>query len=38
MGTDVVIAISDRATDSLNVLANTDVGWSYLAGRGVRRD
>src|SRR5208283_1219598 len=35
MGTDVVIAISDRATDSLNVLANTDAGRRYLAGRGV---
>ncbi len=35
MGTDVVIAISDRATDSLNVLANTDVGRGYLARRGV---
>ena len=35
MATDVVIAISDRATDSLNVLANTDAGRGYLAGRGV---
>ena len=35
MGTDVVIAISDRATDSLNVLANTDAGRRYLASRGV---
>ena len=35
MGTDVVIAISDRATDSMNVLANTDAGRSYLASRGV---
>ncbi|MGO9332658.1 MAG: pyridoxal-phosphate dependent enzyme [Acidimicrobiales bacterium] len=35
MRTDVVIAISDRATDSLNVLASTDVGRGYLASRGV---
>ena len=35
IGTDVVIAISDRATDSLNVLANTDAGRAYLARRGV---
>jgi hypothetical protein len=35
MGTDVVIAISDRATDSMNVLANTDAGRGYLASRGV---
>jgi hypothetical protein len=38
MGTDVVIAISDRATDSLNVLANTDAGRAYLASRGVSRE
>ena len=42
IGTDVVIAISDRATDSLNVLANTDAGRGYLdaprrAGRDDRR-
>lgn len=35
MATDVVVAISDRATDSLNVLANTDEGRGYLEGRGV---
>jgi len=35
METDVVIAVSDRATDSLNVLANTEVGRSHLASRGV---
>jgi len=35
MGTDVVVAISDRATDSLNVLANTDAGRTHLANRGV---
>jgi hypothetical protein len=29
------VAISDRATDSLNVLANTDEGRGYLEGRGV---
>jgi hypothetical protein len=35
MNTDVVAAISDRATDSLNVLANTDAGRAYLHQRGV---
>jgi cysteine synthase len=35
MNTDVVVAISDEATDSLNILANTDAGRSYLASRGV---
>ena len=35
MGTDVVVAISDKATDSMNVLANTHEGRSYLANRGV---
>jgi cysteine synthase len=35
MNTDVVAAISDRATDSLNVLANTDTGRAYLHQRGV---
>ena len=35
MATDVVVAVSDRATDSLNVLANTDVGRRHLASRGV---
>jgi cysteine synthase len=31
MNTDVVVAISDRATDHLNVLFNTDVGRRYLS-------
>ena len=35
MATDVVVAISDKATDSMNMLANTDAGRHYLAGRGV---
>ena len=35
MATDVVVAVSDRATDSLNVLANTDAGRRHLASRGV---
>ena len=35
MGTDVVIAISDRATDSMNLLANTDAGRRFLTSRGV---
>ena len=35
MATDVVVAVSDRATDSLNVLANTDGGQRHLASRGV---
>jgi cysteine synthase len=33
MATDIVTAVSDRATDGLDVLFNTDVGRSYLAGR-----
>ena len=33
MNTDVVVGISDRATDELNVLFNTDVGRRFLAGR-----
>jgi cysteine synthase len=33
MNTDVVVAISDRATDQLNVLFNTPVGRRYLAER-----
>jgi cysteine synthase len=37
MNTDVVTAVSDRATDSLNVLANTDTGRAYLAERGVHK-
>jgi len=37
MNTDFVIAVSDRATDSLNVLFNSAVGRDYLAKRGVAR-
>src|SRR6195952_3367263 len=33
MNTDVVVGVSDRATDELDVLFNTDAGRSYLAGR-----
>ncbi|HXQ96319.1 MAG TPA: hypothetical protein VN800_05295 [Candidatus Acidoferrales bacterium] len=33
MATDVALAISDRATDRLGVLFNTDTGRSYLARR-----
>jgi cysteine synthase len=33
MNTDTVVAISDRATDQLNVLFNTPVGRHYLATR-----
>ncbi len=33
MNTDVVTAVSDRATDGLNVLFNTDVGRDYLLNR-----
>jgi len=35
MNTDLVVAISDRATDRLLVLLNTDAGRAYLASRGV---
>jgi cysteine synthase len=39
MATDVALAISDRATDRLGVLFNTDTGRSYLARRrGVPSD
>ena len=39
MNTDVVCAISDRATDELDVLFNTDAGRTYLAKRhGVDDD
>jgi len=39
MNTDVVVAISDRATDQLNVVFNTPVGRRYLAERrGVADD
>ncbi len=36
--TDVVVAISDRATDELNVVFNNDHGRSALAARGVPSD
>ncbi len=40
MNTDLVIGVSDRATDGLNAVFNTDEGCRYLAGRAgvlVRR-
>jgi len=33
MSTDVVVAVSDRATDALSLLFNSDVGRAYLAER-----
>ena len=33
MNTDVVVAVSDRATDQLQVMFNTDDGLGYLADR-----
>jgi cysteine synthase len=33
MNTDVVVAVSDRSTDALNVLFNTEAGRGYLATR-----
>jgi cysteine synthase A len=33
MNTDVVVAVSDRSTDRLNVLFNSEVGRAYLAAR-----
>ena len=33
MNTDLVVGVSDRATDGLNVLFNTDVGRDHLARR-----
>ena len=33
MNTDFVVAVSDRATDRLNVLFNTDTGRTYLGSR-----
>ncbi|HEV2722440.1 MAG TPA: pyridoxal-phosphate dependent enzyme [Thermoanaerobaculia bacterium] len=33
MATDMVVAVSDRATDALNVVFNTGVGRELLAGR-----
>ncbi len=39
MASDVVVGISDRATDQLGVLFSSDAGRSYLAGRrGVAED
>jgi cysteine synthase len=39
MNTDVVAAVSDRATDALNVLFNTAIGRDYLVARqGVPAD
>jgi hypothetical protein len=38
MNTDVVAGVSDRATDSLYVLFNTDVGRAYLARRHAVKD
>ena len=39
MNTDVVVAVSDRATDRLGVLFGTDAGRAHLAGRrGVADD
>ena len=35
MGTDYVVAVSDRVTDRLNVLFNTDAGRAELARAGV---
>jgi cysteine synthase len=35
LGTDAVLAVSDRATDRLNVLFGTEVGREHLAWRGV---
>jgi cysteine synthase len=35
MNTDLVVGVSDRATDRLLVLFNTDAGRAYLADRGV---
>ena len=33
MNTDVVVGVSDLASDSLNVLFGSDIGRSYLVGR-----
>ena len=35
MNTDVVVDVSDRDTDTLNVLFNSEVGRAYLARRGA---
>ena len=36
MNTDVVVGISDRATDELDVLYNSDAGRALLAAQGRR--
>jgi cysteine synthase A len=36
MATDYVVGVSDRTTDRLNVLLNTDAGRAELARRGLR--
>ena len=33
MNTDLVVGVSDRASDALNLLFGSNVGRSYLAGR-----
>jgi hypothetical protein len=38
INTDVAVAVSDRATDELNVVFNTAAGRSALAARGVSAD
>jgi hypothetical protein len=38
MNTDVVVGISDRATDELDVLYNSDAGRALLARKGVSDD
>ncbi|HET9724756.1 MAG TPA: pyridoxal-phosphate dependent enzyme [Actinomycetota bacterium] len=38
MNTDVVVDVSDRDTDALNVLFNTAEGRAYLRGRGFDED
>jgi cysteine synthase len=38
LNTDVVLAVSDRATDRLGVLFHTREGLGYLARRGVERE
>ena len=38
MNTDLVVDVSDRATDRLLVLLNTDAGRAHLAARGVPDD
>ena len=39
MNTDVVIGVSDKATDGLNAVFNTEIGKAYLARRlGLSED